>query len=378
MSEVRVPEVHVEPLTEGEAQLLLPLIGVEPLTEGQPNQRVTLVTVDPLTEGTPNQRLNLVTIDPLTEGVSVIRVDYIAVEALAQVVEEDEMATEVFPGFGGPGWVPNDPFNSALPGLTFSVHKRPMFNTRKYEAASGNEVRNPLMQYPKYEFELSYEYLEDRSGALSSLKTLMGFYNSRLGSAYDFLFKDPDFYTVTSQQFAVADGVTTIFPLMMSVGSEWTERIGQLDTDNVWSINLSIEEAGVIPVTPGPYTITVANVADFLEDLGVTKGGVPLTRVAGAPAASQYSETAGVYTFNATDQGDAVVISYRYLSNPAGYEFLAPNKIVFDVAPADNAILSWSGQYYYVCRFKEDIADFEKFMDKLWSLQQLEFVSQPK
>lgn len=74
-------------------------------------------------------------------------------------------------------------------------------------------------------------------------------------------------------------------------------------------------EAGTIPGTP--YQITVANTTGFI-DLGVrdvTNSGKPMTRVASAPAAGQYSvTTGGVYTFAAADTTHAVLIRYGYTS----------------------------------------------------------------
>src|SRR6185437_14518894 len=74
-----------------------------------------------------------------------------------------------------------------------------------------------------------------------------------------------------------------------------------------------VNEADSIPVTPGPYTITVAGSANWLSDLGVvyTATGQPLQQVASGPTQGQYSVAAGVYTFAAADQGLAVLISYR-------------------------------------------------------------------
>jgi len=48
--------------------------------------------------------------------------------------------------------------------------------------------------------------------------------------------------------------------------------------------------------------------------------------------------------------------------------------VTFSTAPAAGAALTWSGAYYYRCRFAEDTADFENFLYRLWELRQLEFV----
>ena len=80
-------------------------------------------------------------------------------------------------------------------------------------------------------------------------------------------------------------------------------------------------EAGLIPATPGPYTVTVAQPhGPWGRDDGVTKGGIAMTRIStGTPIAGQYkADTGGIYTFAAADQGQAVIISYSYI--PADIE----------------------------------------------------------
>jgi hypothetical protein len=75
-------------------------------------------------------------------------------------------------------------------------------------------------------------------------------------------------------------------------------------------------EAGTIPPSPGPYTITVANAAAYNRDLGVyvqaTNGR--FARGATATASGVYSMVAGVYTFNAADAGTPVYFDYEYTS----------------------------------------------------------------
>ncbi len=73
-------------------------------------------------------------------------------------------------------------------------------------------------------------------------------------------------------------------------------------------------ETGTIPAVSGPYTVTVANSANFLQDGGVlfAATGVQLTRVASGPTTGQYSVSAGVYTFAAADTLLGVLISYTY------------------------------------------------------------------
>lgn len=74
-----------------------------------------------------------------------------------------------------------------------------------------------------------------------------------------------------------------------------------------WNYN----EAATIPATP--FQVTVVNTATFDKDLGVTYAlsGLPLTKVASAPATGQYAVSgSGVYTFAAADTGLGVLITY--------------------------------------------------------------------
>ena len=74
----------------------------------------------------------------------------------------------------------------------------------------------------------------------------------------------------------------------------------------------------VIPASP--YTVTVVPPASgtWAYDLGVRNAnGVPMTRVATAPATGQYSVAGGVYTFAAADTLKQVFISYQYTVSSA-------------------------------------------------------------
>lgn len=73
-----------------------------------------------------------------------------------------------------------------------------------------------------------------------------------------------------------------------------------------------------IPATPGPYTVTAANIP-LIVDLGVRYvGGGYLQATTGVPTEGQYSVvlTTGVYTFAALDQGKAIIIDYAYAITP--------------------------------------------------------------
>jgi hypothetical protein len=93
-------------------------------------------------------------------------------------------------------------------------------------------------------------------------------------------------------------------------------------------IATSFAEAGTIGASP--YQATVANSATFVDDGGVnyTLTGLPLTLVASAPAAGQYSVAAGVYTFSAADTGKGVLINYTYTISSTGQKFTVANQLL--------------------------------------------------
>lgn len=87
----------------------------------------------------------------------------------------------------------------------------------------------------------------------------------------------------------------------------------------------------LIPTTPFTITVTPPNSGTYVGDLGViNSNGLPMTRVASAPATGQYSQAAAVYTFAAADTGQRVFINYRYSVSgaAAGQQMSVNNQIM--------------------------------------------------
>lgn len=91
----------------------------------------------------------------------------------------------------------------------------------------------------------------------------------------------------------------------------------------------SFAEADTIAAN-SPFIVTVANAATFINDEGVVyaASGLPLTKVAAGPAAGQYSVAAGVYTFDASDAGKAVLITYTYALTSGGQKLTIANQLL--------------------------------------------------
>jgi uncharacterized protein (TIGR02217 family) len=62
--------------------------------------------------------------------------------------------------------------------------------------------------------------------------------------------------------------------------------------------------------------------------------------------------------------------------SPAGAYTLEPNgQIVFAAAPAEGVALTWSGYFYFGCRFLEDELSAEQITAQLWAGKSLKFTS---
>lgn len=101
-------------------------------------------------------------------------------------------------------------------------------------------------------------------------------------------------------------------------------------------------EAATVPATPGPHTVTAANGANFVMDLGVYNAitGLPLKQVAATPGNGEYTvSTAGVYTFNAAQEGDSVLLNYLWEEAAVGGS-LAINNALMGQTPRFQLVLS--------------------------------------
>ena len=101
----------------------------------------------------------------------------------------------------------------------------------------------------------------------------------------------------------------------------------------------------ITPVVPGSGT--------FDTDLGVINAatGIPMTKVASAPAAGQYSVASGVYTFAAADQtsGVSVKITFAYTSTGSSGMVITVTNQLIGVTPTfqlDYASTLYGAGYY--------------------------------
>lgn len=57
------------------------------------------------------------------------------------------------------------------------------------------------------------------------------------------------------------------------------------------------------------------------------------------------------------------------------YTISSLGAVTFVTPPAAAAVLTWTGTFYYRCRFAKDSMDYEQFMKELWSTKKVELKS---
>lgn len=57
------------------------------------------------------------------------------------------------------------------------------------------------------------------------------------------------------------------------------------------------------------------------------------------------------------------------------YEINSRGVVAFDIEPASGAAITWTGEYYWRCRFVDEYIDVEKFARLMWETGKVEFQS---
>ncbi len=187
---------------------------------------------------------------------------------------------------------------------TWPIKKTPVWSTIVQTPASGRaELRLPLYVYPRWQFELNFDYIKGGfQNQTSPLATFIGFWMQVKGTADDWLYDDPFDDICGNQTFGTGDANTTEFQLTRSIGG------------------------GI----------------DIIQNLN----GTP-----------------------------TIFVNGQYFA-PSNYSISSTGLVTFNSAPADGSILSWTGKFYFRCRFNHDAYEnLEQFMYQIWSLEGMKFIS---
>lgn len=151
------------------------------------------------------------------------------------------MSNAVFPTLAGRGW---------------DISKAPQFNTMPRRSASGYEYRAALMVYPLYKFTLKFDVLRDDTEN-NELKTLIGFFNSRLGAFDSFLYTDDADKAITTQSIGTGTGALATFQLVRSYGG-FVEPVHNVNGAAQIYVN------GVLKTLTTDYTISSTGMVTFV------------------------------------------------------------------------------------------------------------------
>jgi hypothetical protein len=134
---------------------------------------------------------------------------------------------------------------------------------------------------------------------------------------------------------------------------------GTLNTSNVDDVYP--DEPHTVP-SSGPYTVTVTNAAEFVQDLGVsyalTSGQFELVNSVTQQGQYSVNATTGVYTFDSADAASEVVISY-VADNGTGNSLIIPNnlqgqspqfELVAWIPGNTDSTASYTGYRFFNCR----------------------------
>lgn len=216
-----------------------------------------------------------------------------------------------------------------LLGLDIDIKRTPVYSTEIQQSSNGLELRAAFWSYPKHRISLSFSFLRSAyyfKSAMDEWETLIGFL-ARMAANYDtFYFQMPDDYYTTAMPIGVGNN---------------TNRFFQLQRTLVPSASLpAAASRSYFPTIGDGYEpVFVVNTTASVPATGT----VPLIYVNGTLQTSGYSITNGMVTFV--------------------------------TAPASNAIISWTGTYYFNCRLEKDQYDFERMLNGVWDAKTINLIT---
>jgi hypothetical protein len=306
-----------------------------------------------------------------------------------------------------------------LPGLGWSVHKKPTFSTLVASHVSGREVRDPLYVNPIWQFELTVDALDSTAATYPgagaySLQALMGLYLQCGGQWGTFLFTDPS-DCAASQTIALGDGASTNFTFARTLGG-FFEPVGWVT--GVSQVTLGgavIPSAGLSPpASPALSSAAggaLAGATLFVKTAYVTASGETLPSaesslavaanhllVVASPASPAPASAIGWNVYAAAASGaeqkqngaTLIAIGANWTepttglvsataappaANTTGWSLSTPCSLVFAGPPASAVAIAASFAYAFQCRFDDDVADFEQYMQSAWRVDSLKFRS---
>ncbi len=166
--------------------------------------------------------------------------------------------------------------------LGCSVHMRPRFVTEEAAHVSGRSTRRPRYAVPLYDIALTYELLR-ADAAHQELQDIAGFFAAMSGEGTPFWFAPPSLSDLLGQAIGTANGTTTVFPLIRSIGALYSEPIAGtsgvtavyvngVSQTSGWSVSTGYAPAISFAIAPAAGTAITADfnilfLCRFAEDV---------------------------------------------------------------------------------------------------------------
>ncbi len=145
-----------------------------------------------------------------------------------------------------------------LPGLEWPVRRASVFNTKVSTTPSGREWTQARMVYPRFRYQLRYEFLRSQD-AWAEFQTLFGFFERHAGAGDSFLFRDRDDRTVASQLIGTGTGSQVAFQLLRTRGG-YTQPVWEVDSTVAAPV---VTVGGVVQTAGVAYTIGANGLLTF-------------------------------------------------------------------------------------------------------------------
>lgn len=143
----------------------------------------------------------------------------------------------------------------ALPGLSWSVLRTPMFSVQMRTSDSQRETATIFMSQCYYQIELSYEMLR-QGGIYDELQQIEGMFLTMRGSYDYFKFDDPNNNTVINGVLGTGNGTNKTFVFARNTGPSYYEAVGMVNQITDVKIN-------GVTVDPADYSVSLPNVLVF-------------------------------------------------------------------------------------------------------------------
>lgn len=149
----------------------------------------------------------------------------------------------------------------------------------------------------------------------------------------------------------------------------------------VWSITMTFEflnRADYVTLN-GFFMVVRGKWDSFLVDAGADSVATDTAFATGDGVTKTFQLSRSIGAFSEAVQNVASVSAIKAAGSviASGYTVGSTGIVTFVTAPAAGAVLTWSGAFYYRCRFDQDAADFEEFMSRLYNLKSLKFKGSP-